>query len=350
MAVSLQGGQQDVDEPEGEEEEEGEELGCPWAPELSARHAGTPAVDQHHHTHQRHDGEHGDGEGQRAGVHLEHLAFGLPVNSGDGPRHPDTQEHVDGVAARHVADGGVSVLVLDGSRFTRKCICNRNIRHQNKRKRIHSNELVIEISVSTLTRDFRTTNDSWSCKGSRQLRHSAEGHKHHGGDRVLEPDGAAEVTGQVPGHSCQDADEGNGHKETRPAIPVLSGGDKSEEDFPENCQEVHNVVKAGRQALLPAVFLVVVTWQTHIRCMKACKNIYSLRLHAAVAVFILQCSPRHKQMRHLTALRLTCTDSDSTNKLLPPAAAPHHQSQVRLLYQLVHCALQTATKKENKRT
>lgn len=44
------------------------------------------------------------------------------------------------------------------------------------------------------------------------------------------------------------------------------------------------------------------------------------------------------------SLQLTCTDSDSTNKLLSPAAAPHHQSQVRLLDQLVHCALQTDTK------
>ncbi|TNN82781.1 hypothetical protein EYF80_007022 [Liparis tanakae] len=36
---------------------------------------------------------------------------------------------------------------------------------------------------------------------------------------------------------------------------------------------------------------------------------------------------RDEQMRHFANLRLTCTDSDSTNKLLSPAAAPHHQSQ-----------------------
>lgn len=123
MAVRLEGGQQDVDEPEGEEHEQGEELGCPWAPELSACHAGTPAVEQHQHAHHRHDGEEGDGKGQGAGVHLEHFAFGVPVNGRDGPRHPDAQEHVHRVAARHVADGGVGVLVLDGGNFTRKCIC-----------------------------------------------------------------------------------------------------------------------------------------------------------------------------------------------------------------------------------
>ena len=51
-----------------------------------------------------------------------------------------------------------------------------------------------------------------------------------------------------------------------------------------------------------------------------------------------------EQMRHFRTPRLTCTDSDSTNKLLSPAAAPHHQRQVRLLDQLVHRALQTKTK------
>ncbi len=125
VAVRLQGGQQDVDEPEGEEHEEGEELGCPWAPELSAWHAGTSAVEQHQHTHQRHDGEEGDGKGQGARVHLEGLAFGLPVHGRDGPRHADAQEHIHCVAARHIADGGVGVLVLDGSHFTRKCIFKR---------------------------------------------------------------------------------------------------------------------------------------------------------------------------------------------------------------------------------
>lgn len=44
------------------------------------------------------------------------------------------------------------------------------------------------------------------------------------------------------------------------------------------------------------------------------------------------------------SLQLTCADGDSTNKLLSPAAAPHHQSQVRLLDQLVHCALPADTK------
>lgn len=125
MAVGLQRSQQDVEEPEREEHKEGEELGCPWAPELSAWDAGTPAVEQHKHTHQRHDGEDSDRKGQGARVHLEHFAFGLPVNGCDGPRHTYAQKHIHCIAAGHIADGGVSVLVLDGSHFTRKSICQR---------------------------------------------------------------------------------------------------------------------------------------------------------------------------------------------------------------------------------
>lgn len=128
MAVRLQGGQQDVDEPEGDEQEDGEELGCPWAPEFSAWNAGTSAVEQHQHTHQRHDGEEGDGEGQGTWVHLERPAFGLPVNSRDGPSHSDAQEHIHCVAACHVPNGGVCVLILNGSHLTCKCVCKRKIR------------------------------------------------------------------------------------------------------------------------------------------------------------------------------------------------------------------------------
>ena len=123
VAVRLQRGQQDVDEPHGDEEEEGEELDCPWAPELCPRHAGTPAVEKHHHAKHRHGGEEGDGEGQGAWVHLEHLAFGPPVDRRDGPCHTDAQEHVHRIAAGHVTDRGVGILVLDGGHFTCKCIC-----------------------------------------------------------------------------------------------------------------------------------------------------------------------------------------------------------------------------------
>ncbi len=40
---------------------------------------------------------------------------------------------------------------------------------------------------------------------------------------------------------------------------------------------------------------------------------------------------------------LTCTDSDSADKLFSPAAAAHHQRQVSLLYELVDGILKTHT-------
>lgn len=55
-----------------------------------------------------------------------------------------------------------------------------------------------------------------------------------------------------------------------------------------------------------------------------------------------------EQMRNFWMPQHTCTDSDSANKLLPPAAAPHHQSKVGLLDQLVHCALQMEKKRQRK--
>lgn len=57
------------------------------------------------------------------------------------------------------------------------------------------------------------------------------------------------------------------------------------------------------------------------------------------------CLQRDEQMRHFRTPRLTCADSDGTNKLLSPAAAPYNKSQVRFLDQLVHCALQGKQKK-----
>lgn len=125
-------------------------------------------------------------------------------------------------------------------------------------------EKVTQAAASTQRKSPEETQDKAAGLADRQAQmptwnRSAEGHKHHSGDRVFETNGAAEMRGQVPGHSCQNANERNGDKEAGPAIPVLSWRDESKEDLPENCQEVHNVIKAGRQAFLPALLLIVVT-------------------------------------------------------------------------------------------
>ena len=67
------------------------------------------------------------------------------------------------------------------------------------------------------------------------------------------------MRGQVTGHSCQTTNDGDGHEEAGPAIPVLRGRDKGKQNLPEHREEVHDVIEAGGQTLLAALFLVVVT-------------------------------------------------------------------------------------------
>ena len=75
-------------------------------------------------------------------------------------------------------------------------------------------------------------------------------HKNNRRDRVLETNGAAEVGGQVPDDSGEHADDENGDNEAGPAVAVLCGGHTGKQHLPEDREEVHDVVKAGRQPLL----------------------------------------------------------------------------------------------------
>lgn len=68
------------------------------------------------------DGEECDREGQRPGVHAKLPPLRLVEDGSDRPGHSDAQKHVYCIAACHVADGGVRVLILDRSHFTGKCV------------------------------------------------------------------------------------------------------------------------------------------------------------------------------------------------------------------------------------
>lgn len=121
VAVGFQAGKEDVEEPQAEEEQCGQQSGHPGTAQLSSN--GWPASEQENsHGDESKDGEQRDREGQRAGVDLELLPFKLPVDRGHRPSQADAQEHVDGVAAGDVADGGVGVLVLHGRHFASKCV------------------------------------------------------------------------------------------------------------------------------------------------------------------------------------------------------------------------------------
>lgn len=54
---------------------------------------------------------------------MERFALGTPVYGSNGPGHTDAQENIDSITARHVTNGGVSILVLDGSDFAGKSVC-----------------------------------------------------------------------------------------------------------------------------------------------------------------------------------------------------------------------------------
>lgn len=56
--------------------------------------------------------------------------------------------------------------------------------------------------------------------------------------------------GKVADDSREHANDEDGDNKAGPAIAVLGGGHAGKQHLPEDGQEVHHVVKAGRQALL----------------------------------------------------------------------------------------------------
>lgn len=123
MAICLQRGQQDVDEPEREEQKHSEQLGGSRATQLAPGHGGPTAVKKNGDGQQCHDCEEGDGKSKGARRDLELFSLTLPVHGGDGPCHSDSKEDVHCVTTGHVSNGRVRVLVLDGCHFTGKGVC-----------------------------------------------------------------------------------------------------------------------------------------------------------------------------------------------------------------------------------
>lgn len=113
VAVGLERRQDDIRQPQAEEQAGSGRLGQWRSAEFSAD-VGSAPIHEDGDADEGEDGEEGDGESQRSRVHPEHLVSGVVVNGGDGPGHADAQEHVDGITSRHVADGGVGILVLGG--------------------------------------------------------------------------------------------------------------------------------------------------------------------------------------------------------------------------------------------
>lgn len=119
MAVGLQWGEHDVHQPQAEEQAGREDLWDSGSTEFPTD-LRPAAVDKDGDADEGKDGEECDGEGQRSRVDPELLALRVVIDGSDGPGHTNTEEDVHSVTPSHVADGGVSVLVLDGGHLTGK--------------------------------------------------------------------------------------------------------------------------------------------------------------------------------------------------------------------------------------
>lgn len=124
MTVGFQTGEEDVEKPEAEKDGRRGQSVSSRAAQFPSD-VGSAPVQQHRHGQEGEDGEEGDGEGQRAGLHHKRLPFHVPVNGGHGPGHADAQEDVNGVAAGHVPYGSVCIGVLDGGYLTGEGICRK---------------------------------------------------------------------------------------------------------------------------------------------------------------------------------------------------------------------------------
>lgn len=127
VAVGLQAGEEDVEEPQTQEQQAGQESGHPRTPELSAD-GGSASEQEHSHADESEDGEECDGEGQWPRVHLELPPFDFPVDGGHWPSHADPQEHVHSVATGDVTNGRISMLVLYGGHFASKGVWDKRKR------------------------------------------------------------------------------------------------------------------------------------------------------------------------------------------------------------------------------
>jgi len=171
VTVSLQRRHHDVEEPEEDEEGGGGNFPISGSTQFTSDHFVTP---QHHQAH-GHDGctaEQRHREGQASGWDVEDLAVIGFVDGGYRPSNADTQEDVNGITARYIADGSISVLVLNGSHFA----------------------------------------------GERVWNTGTQSHERNGGDRVFETDSAAQMRGQVTDDGRQDANHQNRNKETDVAV------------------------------------------------------------------------------------------------------------------------------------
>lgn len=127
MAVGLQAGEEDVEEPQAQEEKGGQESGQSRTAELTAN-GGSASEQENGHADESEDGEECDGEGQWSRVHSEFLPLDFPIDCSHRPSHADPKEHINSIATGDVTNRSISMLVLYGGHFASKGIWNKRER------------------------------------------------------------------------------------------------------------------------------------------------------------------------------------------------------------------------------
>lgn len=123
VTIGLQAGKQDVEKPQAQEQQGGQEAGYSWTTKLPAN--GRPTSEHEHgHRDKCEDSEECDRESQRPWIHPERLAHDFPVHGSYGPGHTDPQEYVDGIAPSNISNRCIGVLILRCCHFARKSVWN----------------------------------------------------------------------------------------------------------------------------------------------------------------------------------------------------------------------------------
>lgn len=135
VAIGLQGGKQNVQEPQAHKEQSCGKSAPFGAPQFPSK-VRPPPVQQDADADESEDGEQRHREGEGACWHVELLSLVSPVDGGHWPRQSNAQEDVDGIAARDIANGSICIHVLDGGCFASKSVWKGEVKrgHEEQRK------------------------------------------------------------------------------------------------------------------------------------------------------------------------------------------------------------------------
>ena len=124
VTVTLERRHNDVHDPEADEEERGGKTVLQRAAEFALYSGMPPADHQSRDRRKREDAKDGDRECERPRLDAELRPVDRVLHRRYRPRDADSEENVHGVAARHVSDRRVGVLVADGRDLARERIWN----------------------------------------------------------------------------------------------------------------------------------------------------------------------------------------------------------------------------------